>query len=648
MPRKDTKAWSVKDADALYRVGGWSAGYYRVNADGNMAVHPSGTKARSIDLAALMADLRRRKIKPPVLIRFMDILNDRVKKLRRCFDKASKEYGYQGAYYPVYPIKVNQQRQVVEAMIDAGTRHDMGLEVGSKPELLAVLALAPNNDSLIICNGYKDREFVETALAARKLGKNVILVVEKFTELGHIIEVAQELDVVPAIGMRVKLAGRSDGRWADTVGDRSKFGLRVPELMQAITLLREHDMLDAIRLLHVHIGSQISQIAKVQTAMAEVTRLYSELARLGVTIRYVDVGGGLGIDYDGTAGRSPFSTNYSVQEYANDVVFALRQVCEAKGLPHPAIITESGRALTAHYSVLVADVIDTAAPAPKLPQFWHSEASQHARELQSLIDELEPRNCRETYHDAVYQRSEALNRFKLGYLSLEDRATVDALYWRLLQKIRDLAKANNLRHAEFEGLDRQLASTYFVNFSIFQSLPDAWAISQRFPIVPIQRLDEEPAVHATLADVTCDSDGHLSEFVSRDESGMLRVHELAPGEDYYLGFFLVGAYQEILGDLHNLFGDTNAVHVTVDRNGKYKIDRFIAGDTVTEVLGYLQYMPEPLIDRMRAKLEKALHAGEVSVDDAAAFMERFEQGLRGYTYLEHRPTNGAVKNGGTS
>lgn len=632
-PKPSKAGWTTADAQKLYRIPKWGAGYYIVNEDGNIAVCPQGTKRRQIDLKVLVDELRERDIQPPVLIRFLDILSDRIKKIARCFQKAAHDYNYAGDYHPVYPIKVNQQRQVVEAMIKAGRKAKLGLEVGSKPELLTVLAMAPDYPSLIICNGYKDQEFIRLALSGQKTGHKVVLVAEKVSEIERVIKVADEFDVRPILGMRIKLSTEGEGRWATSAGDRSKFGLRISELVAGIDLLRERGLLDCFQLIHFHIGSQISQIDKVKVAMTEVARYYAELRAMDIDIRYVDVGGGLGVDYDGSSTSSPYSVNYSMQEYANDIVFALQQIVEQEKLPAPTIITESGRALTAHYSVLVTNIIDQAAPIGR-PTTIAPDDPNPLPELKYIYDQLDVRNCREYFHDAIYLRRQAQVGFNLGTLSLTNRAKADELYWSIMTEIHEIAQRNQLDHQELAGLDTLLASTYFANFSLFQSLPDTWAIDQQFPIVPIQQLDERPELQVTLADITCDSDGHIESYItSSGQRPSLPMHDAQQSNEYYIGFFLVGAYQEILGDLHNLFGDTNAVHVNLDPSGGYKLEQYLQGDSVRDVLGYLQYNAPQLLERLRGKLETAVSKNEVSVTESARFLRLFEKGMNAYTYL---------------
>ncbi len=628
--------WTLADAQRLFRIQKWGAGYYTVNEAGNVCVCPQGNRKRQIDLKKLVDELRERGIQPPVLIRFMDILSDRIKKITRCFAKARKEFNYDGSYHPVYPIKVNQQRQVVEAMIQAGKSSKLGLEVGSKPEMLTVLAVSPDYPCLVICNGYKDAEFIRMALSGQQLGYNVIIVAEKLSEVERVIKIARETGLRPSIGVRVKLATEGTGRWASSAGDRSKFGLRINELMRACDMLRENDMIDSLQLLHFHIGSQISQIDRVKVAMTEVARIYAELAKIGVQIDYVDVGGGLGVDYDGTSSSNPHSINYTMQEYANDIIFSLQQICENEKLPAPTVITESGRALTAHYSVLVTNLVDFSAPSTTLAIRAEKGAPEPLPELQYIYDELDVRNCREFYHDAVYLRRQAQARFNVGNFSLEARAHMEELFWTIMGRICSLAKQHNLDYQEFEGLDTLLASTFFANFSLFQSLPDSWAIDQLFPILPIQRLNEPPTLQCVLADITCDSDGKVEQYINEGCIGAsMPIHHIEPDEHYYVGFFLVGAYQEILGDLHNMFGDTNAVHVIQDASGGYKLQNYIRGDTVRDVLTYLQYNPNELLERLRAKVERAVEREDITVTDSAQILRLFENGLSSYTYLNH-------------
>lgn len=626
--------WTVRDSSELYKIRSWGAGYYRVNAAGHVSVSPNRTTKHQIDLRELMDQLRKRNIEPPVLIRFMDILSDRIKLLSRCFAKARANFSYGGDYYPIYPIKVNQQRQVVDAMIKKGHKYHLGLEVGSKTELLAVLALSPGNDTLIICNGYKDDRFIEIALYAKYLGKSIILVAEQLAEVHDVIRLAKQLDVKPSLGLRVKLSVKDNGKWSESSGDSSKFGLQTYELMQAIQLLEGNGMLPAFELVHFHIGSQISNIAVVQDAMVEVSQVYASLCKMNVGIRYVDVGGGLGIDYDGTDGENVYSVNYTIQEYANNVVCFLKDVCTAQELPCPHILTESGRALTAHYSVLVTNVIGEVKPGSLSAPAEKKSKAPLIGDLQVMLRDLDSQNCLEFYHDALYARKEALSQFKAGQISLVDRSSVDELFWQVMHRINKIRKEEEITHHEFDQLDQLLSTTYLLNFSIFQSLPDCWAIQQVFPIMPLQRLDEKPDVATTLADLTCDSDGRITNYIgTADVSHSLPLHALRGEGDYYIGFFLVGAYQEILGDLHNLFGDTNAVHVAADASGRYRIDHVVKGDQVETVLEYLDYQSQEMVEMLRCKLETDIAKGLITVESAAKLMSFFEQGLSDYTYL---------------
>ena len=625
--------WSTQNATETYGIRHWGKGYFSINAQGHVAVHPNKRPDESIDLKELVDSLVRRKIQPPLLLRFTDILRHRVGELYQAFRSAIEEYGYQGEYRCVYPIKVNQQRQVVEEILDFGKPFNLGLEAGSKPELLAVLALA-NGGTPIICNGFKDDEFIEMAALATKLGKNIIPVVEKFSELELIVRHAQELGVRPAIGIRVKLASRGAGRWKQSGGVRSKFGLTVTEALRALAYLRERDMADCLQLLHFHLGSQITNIRHIKAALNEALRIYVDLHRVGAGLRYLDVGGGLGIDYDGSQTDFESSVNYTLQEYANDVVFQVKTVCDEAEVPHPTIVSESGRAVVAYHSVLVFNVLGVSAfdefePPKDLPE----DTPQPIMDLMSTYRELSKKNFLESYHDAVQSLDQALNLFNLGYLNLELRSLTESLYWAICGKIWKIARELEFVPEELQGLETLLSDTYFCNFSLFQSIPDSWAIRQLFPIMPIHRLSEEPTRRATLGDITCDSDGKVDQFIDlRDVKGVLELHPF-DGRDYYLGAFLIGAYQEILGDLHNLFGDTNAVHVSLD-GGEVSVDTVVKGDTVREVLNYVQFSADELLAKMRSDVERAVRAGRLTLEESAMLMNFYETGLRGYTYLE--------------
>jgi arginine decarboxylase len=627
--------WKIQDAVETYAVRHWGKGYFSVNKAGHVTVHPNKHADEAIDLKEVVDQLQARGIQLPILLRFTDILRHRVGEIHDAFKKAILEFEYQADYCCVYPIKVNQQRHVVEEILDFGKAYRFGLEAGSKPELLAVLALTNGMDTPIICNGFKDDEFIRMAMFARKIGKQVIPVVEKFTELELIVRHAEELRVRPAIGVRVKLAARGAGRWRSSAGYRSKFGLTLTEVLEAVEYLKQRDMADCLELVHFHLGSQITNIRSIKNALNEAARIYVELHRVGAGVKYLDVGGGLGIDYDGSQTDFESSINYTLQEYANDVVFRVKGVCDEAGVPHPTLISESGRAVVAYHSLLVFDVLGVAnfdhyEISPDVP----ADAPQQVSELFSVHRDLKKKNLLESYHDAVQAVDEALSMFNVGSLSIEMRALVERLYWAVCSKMLKIVRDMDEVPEELQGLESLLSDTYFCNFSIFQSMPDSWAIKQLFPILPIHRLNEAPTRRAVLGDVTCDSDGKIDQFIDlRDVRNTLQLHPFN-GEPYYLGAFLLGAYQEILGDLHNLFGDTNAVHVSIDEDGEVNFDDVIKGDTVREVLAYVQYNAEKLTEALRKDVDKAVRAGKISAGESRQLMRFYEAGLDGYTYLE--------------
>lgn len=631
------RKWRVEDSEELYNINGWGNGYFSINEKGNVRVTPSKEVEKSVDLNDLMRELYLRDVAAPVLIRFPEILDNRIEKISQSFARASKEYEYKAKNHIIYPIKVNQMRQVVEEIISSGKKYNIGLEAGSKPELHAVLAINTDNDSLIICNGYKDESYIELALLAQKMGKQVFLVIEKHSELELIIEIANRLKVKPNIGVRIKLSSAGSGKWEESGGDTSKFGLNSSELLDTFETLEKNDLRDCFRLIHFHIGSQITKIRKIKTAFREAAQFYVQLHALGFNIEFVDIGGGLGVDYDGT--RSSFtenSVNYSVQEYVNDSVSTFVDAANKNELPHPNIITESGRALTAHHSVLVFEVLETT----KLPEWSEDKEIQEddhelVKELYKIWDKLTQPRMLEAWHDAQQIRDESLDLFSLGMLDIKTRAQVEQLYYSIAREIN--LTSNRSKHApqELRDLSRLLLDKYFCNFSLFQSLPDSWAIDQVFPIIPIHRLDERPDRSATLQDITCDSDGKISNFASQDgyRSSSLPVHSYKKTEPYYIGVFLVGAYQEILGDLHNLFGDTNVVHVSTGGNG-YQIDQIIDGESVAEVLEYVQYSPKKLVRTVETWVMSSVKQGRISVDEGKEFLSNYRSGLYGYTYLE--------------
>jgi arginine decarboxylase len=585
-----------------------------------------------------MDDLIKRKIKPPVLLRFMDILEGRIGAINRAFKSAITENDYPAKYRTFYPIKVNQQRQVVEAITQFGKRYNIGLEVGSKPELVIAISFAAGTNIPIICNGYKDAEFIETVLYATKIGYDITIVVEKLFELEKIIALAKKIGIVPKLGIRVKLSSKGTGKWATSGGEDAKFGLRVSELITAIELLEEEGMRDQLKLLHFHIGSQITKIDKIKNALIEGTRIYAEMRKMGVNLEYVDIGGGLGVDYDGTKSSYFSSVNYTVEEYANDVVYQIKNICDEAGVECPNIISESGRAIVAHYSVLVTNALDTNTQS-LTPDFEEvldttEKLSPTVRKLVDIYKSLDRHSVREDYHDTLQLIQEAVSLFNLGYLNLQDRAVAEWLCSKIFKKINIILEKIKPIPEELQNFQLSLRQTYFANFSLFQSIPDSWAIDQLFPIMPIQRLNQRPDVMASIADITCDSDGEITSFVGENgRSKFLPLHKIRKNEDYYIGFFLIGAYQEILGDLHNLFGDTNAVHITFNKKTNYKIDTVIHGDAVWESLKYVQYKGPEILKHVRDTLEKSVALRKVSIEETSHFLELLDRTLLGYTYF---------------
>jgi len=630
-----TERWTVTDASEGYDVAAWGKGYFSVGANGHVFVHPTKEPTKSVDLKKLVDTLVLRGINPPILIRFGEILQNRLAELHGAFRTAITEHNYKGEYQCVFPIKVNQQRQVVEEVFEYGRPFQFGLEAGSKPELLAVMAIADNNTP-ILCNGFKDDEYIELAMMARKIGRNIIPVVEKYTELELILKHSARLGVTPAIGIRLKLASRGSGRWKSSGGYRSKFGLTVTEALRALELLKSLGMGDCLKLIHFHLGSQITNIRQIKGAVIEAARIYVELRRAGAGLEYVDVGGGLGIDYDGSQTDFESSVNYTLQEYANDVVYHIQNVCEEAEVPTPNIISESGRAVVAYHSLLVFNVLGVSGFGEEdVPAEVNPDWEQPLADLYQAMHSVSGKNLLESYHDAQGALDSALNLFSLGYLTLEQRSLAENMYWNVCRRVLKAAKELEFFPEELEGLENTLSDTYFCNFSLFQSMPDSWAIKQLFPIMPIHRLNTRPTRHAVLGDISCDSDGKIDRFIDRrDVKNTLALHGFSPGEPYYLGAFLLGAYQEILGDLHNLFGDTNAVHVTLAENGEPVLDHVIAGDTVSEVLDYVQYNSRLLIETYRKDVEVAVREGKLGYEEAGRLVRFYEDGIGGYTYLE--------------
>lgn len=634
MLQKATDQWSTTEAADLYEVDRWGQGYFSIGENGNMFVHPGADPQQSADLKELVDVILTRGVELPVLIRFNGILEHRVASINAAFQNAIRENDYRGKYCCVYPIKVNQQRQVVEHILETGRQFGFGLEAGSKPELMAVIAIA-GNDTPIICNGFKDSQFIEMALLAQKIGRQVIPVVEKATELDLIIEHSKRIGVRPQIGMRVKLAARGSGRWQMSGGYKSKFGLTVSEIVRAVQLLESHGMSDCFKLLHFHLGSQITNIRQIKGALVEATHIYAELVKRGTGLSYLDVGGGLGVDYDGSQTNFESSVNYTLQEYANDVIHHVQSVCDQLEVAHPTIISESGRAIAAYHSALVFEVLGTAVHGREpVCQVEPDDVPPPIRDLHYTLNELNLRNLMESFHDAQQAFDMAISSFATGVLSLDERCMAENLYWTICRKINDLSQELDYVPEELGGLDSMLAETYFCNFSLFQSLPDSWAIKQLFPIMPIHRLHEEPRHKAVLGDITCDSDGKVDRFVNRrDVRKTVPLHR-ANGEPYYLGAFLIGAYQEILGDLHNLFGDTNAVHVSFSERGGFVLDKIIKGDSVSDVLRYVQFKPNELLEKLQTSVEQAVHNNSIDNQQAGRLLDFYEQGLRGYTYLK--------------
>ena len=629
------RKWRIEDSEELYNIKGWGVNYFGINDKGHAYVRPKKDDVQ-IDLADVMEDLSNADITAPVLLRFPDILNNRIEKTAGCFAKAEKEYDYKGEHFIVYPIKVNQMRPVVEEIISHGKKYNLGLECGSKPELHAVLATNMDSDSIIVCNGHKDQNFIELALLAQKMGKRVFLVIEKLPELDIIARTAEKLGVRPNLGIRIKLASRGTGKWEESGGDASKFGHNSTELLQALNKLEDLGLRDCFKLIHFHIGSQITKIRTVSIALREMAQYYVQLRKMDFGIEFVDCGGGLGVDYDGTrSSNSESSVNYSIQEYINDCVYAFVDIANRNNIPHPNIITESGRSLSAHHSVLIIDVLG-AASLPEMPEEFEAKENDHklVKDLYEIWDNLNPKSMLEDWHDADQIREDCLDLFAHGMVDLKTRAQIEAMYWSVCHEINAIAKT--LKHVpdELRGLDKLLADKYFCNFSLFQSLPDCWGIDQLFPIMPIQRLNERPTRNCTLQDITCDSDGKIANFaVNGGQSNVLPVHVLRKNEPYYIGVFLVGAYQEILGDMHNLFGDTTAAHISVTDDG-YKIDQIIDGETVAEVLEYVQYNPKKLVRQLEQWVTKSVKSGKLSLEEGKEFLSNYRSGLYGYTYLE--------------
>ncbi len=631
------RKWRVEDSAELYNINGWGIDYFSINDKGHVVVRPKKNGAE-IDLKELIDELQLRDVSTPVLLRFPDILDNRIETIANCFKLATEEYQFKGNSFIIYPIKVNQMRPVVEEIVSYGKKFNIGLEAGSKPELHAVLAInTEDDDSLIICNGYKDEDFIELALLAQKMGKKVYIVVEKLNELRLIINISKRLKIKPNIGIRIKLSSSGSGKWEDSGGDRSKFGLTSSELLEAIELLEKHKLKDQVKLIHFHLGSQITKIRKIKTALKEAAQFYVEMLKLGCSVEFVDIGGGLGVDYDGTrSSTSGSSVNYTIQEYVNDAVSTLVDVCEKNELSHPNIIIESGRSLTAHHSILVFDVLESTSMPTWDPETMEVSEDDHelVQELHNIYENINQAKMLEGWHDAQQIREESLDLFSLGLLDLRTRALIERLFWSIAKECHRISTEIKHPPEEIRMLAKMLADKYFCNFSLFQSLPDSWAIDQVFPIMPIHRLGEKPDRIATLQDITCDSDGKIDRFISTTNySYYMHLHDFNPNEPYYIGVFLVGAYQEILGDLHNLFGDTNAVHIILDDDG-YQIKQVIDGETVAEVLDYVGYNAKKLVRTVETWVTGAVKSGKITTEEGKEFLSNYRSGLYGYTYLE--------------
>ena len=651
-------SWSAADGAALYGLDRWGDPYFSVSGRGHVMVQPRGDRGGSLDLVDLVQELQGRDLSLPLLIRFDDILEDRLERLHAAFERAIAQYGYSGRYQGVFPVKCNQQRHVVEQLVETGQRWHFGLEAGSKAELLIALSLLEDPEALLICNGYKDRRYIETAILARRLGRQPVVVIEQADEVERIIAASQALGAAPFLGIRAKLSTRSTGRWGSSVGERAKFGLSIPDVLSTVDTLRQAGLLPDLRLLHFHIGSQINDIAVLKDALQEAGQIYVELTRLGAPMGFLDVGGGLGIDYDGSRTATAASTNYSLQNYANDVVATVRECCEPHNVPVPTLVSESGRAIASHFSVLVFDVLGAGSVPGDMPELEEGEplVLRNLRDTyKGILEEspgvlpavdpegpmdqgAAPERLQEAWNDALKFKDDALAAFRLGYLSLPDRAKAEQLTWACCKAIAEQLEAmapKTLIPEELRGLPAALAGTYFANLSVFRSAPDTWAIDQLFPVMPLHRLEERPTRLGSFADLTCDSDGKIARFIDRGQvKSLLELHSLRPGEPYWIGLFLGGAYQEVMGNLHNLFGTTNAVHIRLSDGGGYRVDHVVRGDTNAEVLKAMEHDPDLLLERLRVVSEEAISKGQLAISDARRLMAHLRTSLGQTTYLQ--------------
>ena len=638
----DSEHWSIQDSAALYGLDRWGDPYFSINGRGHISVQPQGDRGGSLDLVDLVSELKSRNLGLPLLIRFDDILEDRLERLHAAFERAIAQYSYPGRYQGVFPVKCNQQRHVVEELVSCGKRWNFGLEAGSKAELLIALSLLDDPEALLICNGYKDQRYIETAILARRLGRQPVVVIEQADEVARIIEASQELGAAPFIGIRAKLSSRSTGRWGSSVGSKAKFGLAVPELLATVEALKKANLLNDLKLLHFHVGSQINDIAVLKDALQEAGQIYVELNKLGAPMGFLDVGGGLGVDYDGSRTATSASTNYSLQNYANDVVATVRECCESNAVPVPTLVSESGRAIASHFSVLVFDVLGQSTVPSDCPSV-EGEECLTVRNLRQTLAEIEVvdgqsdqdiSKLQETWNDALKFKDDALNAFRLGYLSLPKRSVAEQLTWACANAIAQKLPSHEAIPKELSNLKAELAATFYANLSVFRSAPDCWAIDQLFPLLPIHRLNEAPEQLGHFADLTCDSDGKLARFITNGQSKpLLELHALNPGEPYWIGLFLGGAYQEVMGNLHNLFGATNAVHIRLSPSSGYQVDHVVRGDTNAEVLKVMEHDPEVLLERLRVTSEVAIQKGSLKIHEARRLMDHLETSLRQTTYL---------------
>lgn len=630
------KLWDSEQSSALYGIDFWGEDYFSINEEGHVQVYPAGKKSFSVDLYKMVKSFQQRSIRLPLLLRFPDIIHSQMQKICDCFDKSIKEQDYKGKYYGVFPVKVNQQRHVIEDIVKAGEELKFGLEVGSKPELLIALSNKNHSQALTICNGFKDRSYIEMALLSQKAGRNIFLVVEREKELDLILEMSKELKLKPQIGFRLKLNTQSKGFWGKSSGEFSKFGLSARQLISAAEKLKKEGFLNCVKLLHFHIGSQIPSIQPIKTAIRECAMILSELYLMKCPIQYVDIGGGLGVNYDGS-GVTRSSTNYDIQEYANDIVFALQSVCEKNKIPHPHIISESGRFLVAQSSLLIFNVLDKNSLLSDEKLCLDENSAGFLKEMLDIYNNLEAISYNESFNDLIEKKKQIHDSFLYGVLSLKEMAQAEKIYWKSIQKLKELTHGEKEYEDIYLPLKKQLTDTYFCNFSIFQSLPDSWALSYIFPVLPIHRLDEKPGRQAYLVDLTCDSDGQISHFVDYktwELQSSLPVHDLKKGEPYLMGIFLTGAYQEILGDLHNLFGDTDAVHVRVTGQDQYLIEHRVEADSISEVLEYVEFNRKQIMENLHRIIEESLMQNKLSREEAGLLIEKFEYNLACSTYLK--------------